>query len=450
MIQLKKNNGIFRLQHGSKSFLILGGELGNSSASSPEYMEKIWPGLAEMNLNTLLVPVYWELMEPEQGVFDFSLVDRHLADARRYNINLILLWFGSWKNSMSCYVPSWIKENRETYPRARRKNGTAMEILSAFYQTNLETDAKAFRALMRHLYEVDHREETVLMVQVENEVAMVEQPRDYCSAAEKAYKSPVPQTLIDYLHSHTKTLHPHLAGLWNQSPRLKSCDWSEMFGSEPEGEEIFTAWFYAAYINTIVKAGKEEYPLPMFTNAALNRPGLRPGEYPSGGPLPHLLDIWRAGAPDLDFFAPDIYFPDFSAWCEKYHRDENPLFIPEATLHPSSGVNALYAIGKHRGLGFSPFAIESADTESAAHLASCYGMLRQLTPLILAHRETGAMTAFRLDTEAPSATFHLGDYTWRCGHTYTLPWSPCKESGDLPAAGALVIALSSREFIVAG
>jgi hypothetical protein len=45
-----------------KPYLILGGELGNSSASSITYMNSIWPTLEQMNLNTLLVPVYWELL----------------------------------------------------------------------------------------------------------------------------------------------------------------------------------------------------------------------------------------------------------------------------------------------------------------------------------------------------------------------------------------------------
>ncbi|MBN2535773.1 MAG: DUF5597 domain-containing protein [Spirochaetales bacterium] len=450
MIQLKNNNGIFQLHNSKKSFLILGGELHNSSASNPEYMERIWPRLKEMNLNTLLVPVYWEILEPEQGKFDFSLFDTVLENARRYTINLVLLWFGSWKNSMSCYAPAWIKENQETYPRARRKNGVPMEILSAFSQKNRETDARAFAALMHHLYTVDHREETVLMVQVENEIAMVEQARDYSSAANKAYRDQVPQEVMEYLNHRRKTLHPGLVQLWAVSGRRTSGSWEEIFGPGPEGEEIFTAWYFARYVNSVAQAGKKEYPLPMFTNAALNRPGLKPGEYPSGGPLPHLLDIWRAGAPDLDFFAPDIYFPDFFAWCEKYHTDENPLFIPEATLDPASGVNALYSIGKHSALGFSPFAIESADTETTAQLAGYYEILHQLTPLILANQGTGRMTAFRLDTDTPTTVFPAGDFICRCGHAYTLPWSPFKDNTRLPPASALLIALSSREFIVAG
>jgi len=454
MIQLKKKNGIFQLQNHEKSYLLLGGELGNSSASSTEYMVSIWPRLVEMNLNTLLMPVYWELLEPEEGKYDFSIIDTLLEDARKYIIKLVLLWFGSWKNSMSCYVPPWIKENQEKYPRARLKDGTPLELLSAFSQTNYETDARAFAALMKHLYKVDHKEETVLLVQVENEVAMVEEPREHSSAANNAYNSPVPEMLMKYLVSHQKTVQPELSRLWAETGQRTSGTWEEIFGSGPEGEEIFTAWYSARYVNYVARAGKDEYAIPMYTNAALNRPGLKPGQYPSGGPLPHLLDIWQAGAPDLDMLSPDIYFTDFSNWCEKYHTDKNPFFIPEARLNPAAGVNALYSIGKHHAIGFSPFAIEDADTESALQLKSCYEILGQLTPLILANQDPEKMTAFRLDTDTPAATLSIGDFICKCGHTHTLPWSPFKEQIEevpvLPAAGALLIALSSREYIVAG
>ena len=52
-----------QLMVDGKPFLIRGGELGNSSSSSLEYMRPIWPKLASMNLNTVLMPVYWEMLD---------------------------------------------------------------------------------------------------------------------------------------------------------------------------------------------------------------------------------------------------------------------------------------------------------------------------------------------------------------------------------------------------
>lgn len=90
------------------------------------------------------------------------------------------------------------------------------------------------------------------------------------------------------------------------------------------------AWQYATYIENIATAGKAEYALPMYANAALIRPNYEPGQYNSGGPLPHSMDIWRAGAPSLDFLSPDIYFNEFAHSAAEYTRTDNPLFIPEA------------------------------------------------------------------------------------------------------------------------
>ena len=76
---------------------------------------------------------------------------------------------------------------------------------------------------------------------------------------------------------------------------------------------------------------------------------------PSAGPLPHLIDIWRAAAPTLDFISPDIYFPNFTEWADRYVRSGNPLFIPEALRSPEASVNNLYAFGACNGFGFAPF-----------------------------------------------------------------------------------------------
>lgn len=115
-----------------KAFLILGGELGNSSASSNDYMQPIWPKLKQMNLNSVIAPVYWELTEPSEGEFEYSFVDSLIQNARLNDMKLVLLWFGSWKNSMSCYTPAWVKINETKYPRATDKNGIKQEILTPF------------------------------------------------------------------------------------------------------------------------------------------------------------------------------------------------------------------------------------------------------------------------------------------------------------------------------
>src|ERR1044072_3527567 len=154
---------------------------------------------------------------------------------------------------------------------------------------------------------------------------------------------------------------PEFRARWAVTGSKTRGTWEEVFGQGAATGEIFMAWYFAIYVNQVTALGKVEYPLPMFVNAALIRPGYQPGQYPSAGPLPHLIDIWRAGAPQIDFLSPDIYFPNFAEWCRKYQQSGNPLFIPEAAPNALSGVNALYAIGQHDAMGFCPFSIESVD-----------------------------------------------------------------------------------------
>ena len=433
-------------------FLVLGGELGNSSSSSLEYLRPMWPKLVALNLNTLLVPVYWELIEPAEGKFDFTLVDGLLEEARKHKLRLVPLWFASWKNSMSCYAPAWVKTNQQRFPRAEDKAGHGMEILSPFSKENLDADARAFAAFMRHLREVDSRDHTVIMVQVENEIGMIPDSRDRSSIANQLFNQSVPPELMSYLEQHRDTLISELRAVWAQAKFKTRGTWEEIFGPGVGTDEIFMAWHFARYTGRVVEAGKAEYPLPMFVNAALIRPGHGPGQYPSAGPLPHLMDIWRAGAPQVDFLSPDIYFQNFAEWCRKYHQSGNPLFIPEAILGPSSAVNAFYAVGQHDAIGFSPFSIESVAEPTRSLLASSYDLLAQLAPVILAHQGKNEMAGFLpegAEQRAPQQA-RLGGYTLNV--TYERP-SPSASQGAQTSeavSGGLAIAVGPDEFIFAG
>jgi beta-galactosidase GanA len=413
-------------------FLILGGELANSSASSLEHMRPIWPRLAALNLNTVLMPMSWELIEPVEGRFDFALVDGLIADARRNQLRLVLLWFGSWKNSMSSYAPAWVKRDTARFPRARAADGTPLEILSPHVPANAEADARAFAALMRHLRETD-RQRAVIMVQVENEVGMIPDARDHGAAGQAAFAQRVPAALL---------------------PRgARGGDWRTVFGES--AEERFTAWHLASYVERVAAAGRAEYPLPLFVNAALPRPGRRPGQYPAGGPLPHLFDIWRAAAPSIQILAPDIYFPNFSEWTTLYRTRDNPLFIPEAGRAGAIELpaDAMFAIGALDAIGFSPFSIETASEESLRSLADAYAGLAQLAPLILAHQGQGSLHGFRPPiaydgtlNEAP-VTATIGD--WRVTVTFVDPWIPRPEQ-RIAAHGGLVIRTGPDDLLVAG
>lgn len=452
--RLERQGQAQRLVVDGKPMLVLGGELGNSSASSRAYMAKYWPKLKAMNLNTVLAPVSWELVEPREGAYDFSSVDALLADARTQDMRLVLLWFGAWKNSMSTYVPSWVKRDQARFPRAQSANGASVEILSAFSDNTRDADARAYAALMAHLKAVDAKG-TVLMVQVENEIGMLPVAREWGDAAKAAWAQPAPEPLLARLRDGGTAVEPELRALWQAHGARSSGTWSQVFGDADAGQEVFTAWHYARYAEAVTRAGKAAYPLPMYVNVALNRAGKAPGEYPSGGPLPHLIDVWKVGAPTVDLISPDIYFPNFSDLAGRYVRPDNALFIPEANnvSAPETPANAFYAIGKLDAFGFSPFQVENAEGKDQEALAQAYDLLRQLTPAILAAQGLGKMSGFKprvledgtvLDQPVSQT---IGDYRFNVG--FTDPWTP-RADQKTATHGGLIIQVGPEEYLMAG
>lgn len=435
------------LVHG-KPFLMLAGELGNSSASSAAYMTTAWPKLRTMGLNTVLMPVSWELIEPREGAFDFALVDELLAAARTHDLKIVVLWFGTWKNSMSCYAPLWVKTDQKRFPRARTSDGKAVEIVTPLSDHCRESDARAFAALLKHLRATDGTQNTVVMVQVENEIGMIPEARDHSPEAEQAFRQQVPAGLMTYLLKNATSLTDVMQKAWGNAGHKTSGTWEEVFGAGTATEEIFMAWHFAVYTDAVAAAGKKEYPLPMYVNAALIRPNYRPGQYPSAGPLPHLMDVWKAGAPQIDMLSPDIYFPNFAEWLGKFDRAGNAMFVPEVD-RKQSAANAFYAIGKHNAMGYSPFSIESVEDPLHSQFTGAYGVLRQLAPLILTHQGKGTMTGVLLDSTAQVAEFTLGDYVFTVKHEATWPYAP-RVQGDTPRYGGMIIMIARDEFYVAG
>jgi beta-galactosidase GanA len=415
-----------------KPFLILGGELGNSSASHAAYLKPHWAKLKAMRLNTVLAPASWELIEPEEGRFDWTSVDGLLADARANDMRLVLLWFGAWKNSMSTYVPGWVKRDRKRFPYALSADGKTQEILSAFGPATRDADTRAFAALMAHLRKVDGDRGTVIMVQVENEIGFLPDAREHGPEANAAFAERRPN-----------------ASLKNPPRNLNLAPWSA------DAEEEFTAWHYARYTEAVAAAGKRAYPLPLFVNGAQGRPGRKPGEYPSGGPLAHLFELWKRGAPSIDFLAPDVYFPSFAGIVEGYARPGNLLFVPEANNagDPRAVANAMRVIGRHQGIGFSPFSIETIDDAGAKRLGSMYAMLDDLAPTILEAQSKGRITGFgapvsfdgKVDESFQTASF--GGYRFTA--TFIDPWTP-RDKQQPSEHGGLLIWLGGEDFLIAG
>lgn len=384
-------------------FLILGGETHNSAFSSARFLTDIWPMLKKQGFNTLLGAVTWEQIEPEEGTFDFSVLDEVILAAREHGMHIVLLWFGGYKNAVSTYVPGWVKRDSERFPRVRSiEAGGAFKILdvvSPLSEECVNADANAFGMMLAHLKEFDADHSTVVMVQVENEVGILGDSRDRSALAEAAFGEPVPEALLRYLasdetHSRFKARFPNIRKDGEHS-------WDEVFGAGEPADEAFMAYHFARYVGRVTESGKASYQLPLYANVWLNfdsaealdiglppsvingaavAGGMGPGRYPSGGPCPHVLDIWRFAAPSLDFIAPDSYLHNYEMVCKDYTELGNPLFIPEQRRDAHGARRMWLALGTYSALGVSPWGPEFESEPVGRE----YKLLSQVRNFILA------------------------------------------------------------------
>lgn len=394
-----------------RPFLIVGGELHNSGSSTPSAIQRSLDAAVEVGVNTVLAPVAWELIEPEEGRFDFAIVDALTSAARDRGLHVIPLWFGTWKNGMSTYTPQWVKQDPRRFPRIQTAGGVAIEAISPFSQSAREADARAFAALMRHFSEHDDGE-TVLMVQVENEVGVLGQARDHSPLATERWGDPVPIEVLDAVR------HSGAGRLWDAAQRsgdVGQQDWQTVFGEE--ADEAFMATAYASYLNEVAREGRAAFEVPLYANAWVDANtendggetsfalggGTQPGVYPSGGPLRHTASIWRALAPALDFLAPDLYFGTFDAIAHEYASIDGILFIPEMQCNRVGVEQMFRAVGELKAAGVAPFAFDLMGKEDP-HFADVKDAYRLLTAVgrVIAEYPGAEMHGFTLTETDPT------------------------------------------------
>ena len=335
---IEKKNGHPVLMVQDQPFILLAGEVHNSDSSSPAYMEKIWDIAEGLGMNTLLLPAAWEMVEPEEGHFDFSVPRALIDQAREREMHIVFLWFGSWKNAECMYAPAWVKQDLERFPRAqieKGKNKAGRQVspslpvkipyttLSYLGQETMKADSRAFASFMGFLKDYDAEKQTVIAVQVENETGLLGAAREVSDEADSVFAAPVPADFAAWMRSHTDTMTEEIrAAVLSGKPEGS---WKEVFGEA--ADEIFSAYHVARFVNTVAAAGKAVYPLPMAANCWLDKGG-EPGSYPTGGPVSKVHEVWDFCAPEIDVYCPDIYVPQFKAVCDEYTRRGGALFIP--------------------------------------------------------------------------------------------------------------------------
>jgi len=442
--RLVQKDGRWALLVEGKPYLILGGQIHNSSAW-PSELPQIWKSMAALHANTIEAPVYWEQIEAQPGRFDFASVDQLVRGARDHNLHVVLLWFGTWKNGNMHYVPEWVKTDTKRFPRVIKADGEPIDVLTALSRTNLEADKAAFVALMRHLKALDGNEHTVLLVQVENESGIVGSVRDFSPAANAAFAGAVPADLLATVHKQPGT-------------------WSHVFGAD--ADEMFQLYHQARYVNEIAAAGKSEFPIPLYINVWLSYPPAElperrvpiPGiQYPSGGAVQKYVGLWRVLAPAIEMIGPDIYNSDSGvavSVMSAYRRPDNPLWIPEIGRSDDFAKFLFYALDGG-AIGFSPFGVDqpdagsSTETTGEAH-ARNYALLGPMSGEIAKLNFEGKLKTSVEESGRPQQELDFGD--WQAAVSFGFPQRDGRRPpGTNDAHGvALVAHLAKDEFLVTG
>ncbi len=439
--KLVKKDGRHALLVDGAPFFMFGGQSGNSS-TWPATMPNVWNTIEAMHANTLEVPIYWEMIEPQPGEYDFSSLQMLLDQARERNKRLVILWFATWKNGSNHYMPEWMKKDSKKYPNVMGKNGKEVDSPSPHARATMELDAKAFVEVMKYLKEKDPQH-TVIMVQVQNEPGTWGSVRDYSAATEKLFKQPVPAALLN-----AKTLREL------NIPANAKGTWEEVFGKD--ADEYFHAWHVASHIDYVAAAGKAVNPLPMMVNVALRDPLTNPPatSYESGGATDNVIPIWKVAAPNIDLVSPDIYLRGHETVLkviDLYSRDDNPLMVPETSM-----ANSIYLYKViEKGIGFAPFGIDRSGQDLANYdtpLSRDYKLLAPLAKELAQWSFEGKIYSVVEPEDHSDGKIDLGN--WEA----VIAFGPARRGTTSPAndeprpvtGKAMIVKLGDDEFMAVG
>ena len=411
-------NSLFKV--AGKPFFSIGGQTHNSSTCTKETLERSWQAAETLGLNTIAAPVTWERVEPVEGQFCFDQIDWIVDGARKRGLKAVLLWFGTWKNGTSHYVPEWVKTDKKRFAWCKSQNGAYARILSPLGAETLQADKRAFARVMEYVKSINE-DNIVVAVQVENEPGLCGTPRDYSAPANSLFNGTVPDDLVAWVKS---TADCYIRDVWVKQGSRETGSWKEVFGPV-DCAEIFSAYYVSGYCNSVAEAGRTVYPeMPLYCNVWLGEMYNRVAgvDFPSGGATCHMIDLWKMRTPSIDVIAPDIYLQDLRTYesvCAAYKRQDNLLYIPESGPSVMNALNVMTMIAEKELTGIHSFGIDSCVDDSGALRPSCkewahtVKILTAMKPLLEKYIGTGKVYAVAQYEGCSTINYDFGDYLGR-------------------------------------
>jgi hypothetical protein len=276
--------------------------------------DNLYPAAAKLGLNALKVPIKWSMVEPQQGTYDFSYLDHAKSMAERNHLKLVLNWFGHYASgdgtiygnlTGELYAPMYIISDEKTYPRAVDGHGLPHHnAISYGYKPVVDREIAAFRAFMRHIKEVDSETHTIVMIQVENEIAVFGEDR-------------------------------HNQSLWrDHSPAS-----DQQFAEHRFTDDLkYSAWDLSYnWIRPITDAGAAEYAIPFFHNYV----GGKIADWMVGGAPGEDVETYLENCPKISFIGVNSYF------CAEWRQDNSCARESQASVDELREPLNRYSVGRN-------------------------------------------------------------------------------------------------------
>lgn len=399
----------------------------------------LYPAARALGLNAIKVPVKWSMIEPQKGVYDFSYLDHIKRLAEENGLKLVVGWFGHYASgdgniyrnlTGEVFAPMYVIEDDVTYPKAVDAHGvTHHNAISYEYEPILEVETAAFRAFMEHIKAVDAEKRTIVMVQVENEIAVFGSDR-------------------------------RNRAMWRDHTPAANKRFQEMGFTD---DLKYSAWrLSSAWIRRLTDAGAEVYPLPFF----LNYVGGQIVPWMVGGAPGEDVATYMENCPNLSFIGLNLYasrkssVDDFRTRLSAYRAGGNTPAITETNSDagPNTPRLAYLAVGEFGVPIFAPWALHISyptpfepyvlPDGTIAHggpaFRDCCLSLRKVLPLIAYYANSEKLAVFMAPYPGEGYSV-VRDVNGAEVRFTSAAWGPEPSDGQ-----AIVIHPTENEFLIVG